>query len=74
MAGIEIRQMWKDGPVRNWSEANPSGKHWTPYDTGGFVGPYVCANCKKDVLGVYRVGNQWVGACCRANSNDKGQQ
>ena len=61
----ESRRMWENGPLRQFSMTRPSAG-WTPYDTGGYVGCYVCDECHKAVSGVYESGaSRWVCADCR---------
>jgi len=64
---VEIRQMWPDGPSRNYSTHRP-GSSWIPLADGGYGGPYVCQSCKNDVIGIYRVENVWQCAACRRNA------
>jgi hypothetical protein len=39
------KRMWPGGPLRQFSETRGSAS-WTPYDTGGYVGCYVCDTCR----------------------------
>jgi HNH endonuclease len=55
-----IKQMWNQGPLRRWSSTPVAG--WIPYATGGYVGSYVCACCKRNVSGVYEP--TWNCAAC----------
>ena len=62
-----IKQMWSNGPLRQWSDKPTSS--WSPYDGVGYVGPYVCSECRRDVVGVYRHHDGWKcgrQACNRA--------
>ena len=71
---IEIRRMWSSGPLRLFCSGNtrPSG-NFIPYaskNLGGYAGSYVCESCRKTCDGVYRVGNQWLGGCCRKSKEE----
>ena len=50
----EIRQMWANGPTRRWNAKSRSSLTPLPYETGGFVGMYVCQGCNQQTPGVYR--------------------
>lgn len=62
-----INRMWEGGPLRLWSSEPKSA--WVPYATGGYVGPYVCTECSKEVSGVYEP--RYVCSACRNNSQDE---
>ena len=65
--GGEIRCMWTGGPLRRWSPLRISNS-WIPYDGGGFVSSYVCAQCHLDAVGVYRTAAGWFCATCRGSA------
>jgi hypothetical protein len=64
---VEVRQMWKGGPLRKWS---PTKSSTTPdsYKVG-FVGSYVCARCQQPCDGVYpvRALTKWLCGPCKKN-------
>jgi hypothetical protein len=68
--GIEVRQMWEGGPMREFAEKRPH-EHWgMPYESPvmkGYAGSYVCAKCKEVTVGVYRdkKSGGWTCAGCR---------
>ena len=75
---MEIRRMWENGPLRQWS-ATKHGR-WIPSANGGYSGSYVCDHCRHPVVGVYRqtwpnVGVQdcqnWFCASCRSELRPK---
>jgi len=61
----EIRRMWEGGPLRQFS-ADRVGS-WTPLDTGGYGGQYICDTCKNPVSGIYEAvdGNGWQCSDCK---------
>ena len=66
LPAVEVRRMWSGGPLRQWSETNPS-RSWLAYATGGYVAAYVCDQCQVPCDGVYFVrGEQkWLCGRCR---------
>lgn len=61
-----IRQMWPEGPLRQFSE--------TPFRTwgktaNGYAAQYVCADCGKAVVGVYKVDSRYVCSGCKGATN-----
>ena len=64
---MEVKQMWNNGPLRNFAPDTRPESHWMPYNTGGYVGSYVCAACRKTTSGVYQSGDRWICAECRAD-------
>lgn len=63
-----VIRMWSGGPFRHWS-AIKSSLAPMGYATGGFVGSYVCGQCKRSCEGVYlvREEQEWLcGVCKRA--------
>jgi DNA-directed RNA polymerase subunit RPC12/RpoP len=46
MSKILVKEMWPNGPLREFSETHPKGR-WLAYATGGFVGQYICSKCAR---------------------------
>lgn len=61
---MEIRQMWEEGPLREYS-LNREKQGQAPLDSGGYAGMYVCGECGASVVGVYRVANNWICSACK---------
>src|SRR5713101_8380706 len=66
-ANIIVKRMWPGGPLRRWSPSKCSGG--IVYATGGYVLAYVCEDCRRALVGVYRVrvgaDVVWVCRGCR---------
>lgn len=63
-----VRQMWPDGPFRNFSSTPIPGKNWMSLANGGYAGAYVCAQCRKNQTGVYQTPDGWFCSKCRRNA------
>jgi len=61
---IEVRRMWKGGPLRQISQKRPNAG-WIAVDAGGYAGPYVCDKCQKPCQGVYKAEDGWQCGDCR---------
>lgn len=64
---LEVRPLWKDGPLREWAANKPKSKSWTKLAGGGYAGCYVCERCQRSVEGLYRVRepHKWLCGPCR---------
>jgi hypothetical protein len=69
---IEIRQIWKFGPLRRWSPTK-TAQTALGYSVG-FVGSYVCARCSEPSDGVYKLreAKEWVCGPCRRELETSG--
>jgi hypothetical protein len=67
--GSQVLRMWQNGPLRRFCSGNVRPNSlFMPYESKtlkGFAGCYVCAACLKSCDGVYQVGADWLGGCCR---------
>jgi hypothetical protein len=69
--GIEVRESWPGGPLREFAKVRPHG-HWglnvdsTEYP---FAGSYVCGQCRETTEGVYSMP---VAAKCTARTQGIG--
>ena len=66
---IEIKRMWPTGPLRQWSNDPVHRNSWNLYQCNsshGFVGSYVCDDCREPVVGVYRQkrSEKWLCKAC----------
>lgn len=68
MNTIELKRMWPDGPLRQFSNASKRpATSFIALAGGGYGGSYVCEGCSKPCDGVYRVmpARKWLGGCCK---------
>ncbi len=72
----EIREMWEGGPLRWWSDTYVDG--YLRRKPGlGYVGTYVCSECRRNVPGVYPGGSsqyKWICGPCRERLRPKQEQ
>lgn len=75
-ANIEAKPMWPNGPLRKFS-TNQVNSTWKPYESAtiqGYVSSYVCAECRRDVLGVHWTSDEWKCARCRHNRKSQPEE
>jgi hypothetical protein len=55
--GIEVRESWPGGPLREFAKIRPHGSWGLPFDDAEWpwAAAYVCGRCKKTAEGVYSV-------------------
>ena len=76
--GIEVRESWPGGPLREFAKVRPHRTWGLHYDDAEYpwAGSYVCGQCKETAGGVYRVpaaakaasptpGIGWLCAACK---------
>ena len=64
---VSVKAMWEGGPLRRWSATKAN---LTPmgHAEDGFVGSYVCAECRQPCDGVYfvREEQRWLCGPCKS--------
>jgi len=76
--GIEVRESWPSGPLREFAKIRPHRTWGLHYDDAEYpwAGSYVCGQCKETTQGVHQVpvaakaqprtpGNGWICAGCK---------
>jgi hypothetical protein len=76
--GIEVRESWPGGPLREFAKKRPHNTWGLHYDNAEWpwAGAYVCGRCKETAEGVHQVsvaaktqprtpGIGWLCAACK---------